>query len=99
MYESHVFLLRCIVFPTAVEVHGFRGFADRNLMTFVSESPNLRNACFLRVGGPVFGDFDAPHGKSTERGKVQIIGVIIRRKHAFPGGGGFPSAFKKSARD
>ena len=91
VYKSQYIFVALQCSPTAVEMHGFCGFAGHDFIIFVSECPNLRSSCFLRVGGPVFGHSTGPDGKSTERGKVLTIGVIIPRIHVIPGGGVFSS--------
>ena len=68
-------------------MHGFCGFADRNVMYFYSKSPNRVGALFLQVWDTVLGDSNDPDEKYETRVKVVISSAIIRRKQALPAGG------------
>ena len=74
-------------YPSAAEVLGFCGFADGNLLTFGSESPNIASAMFLGVWDPVLGYPSDQDENYEKRRKVVIPSAIIRRKQALPGGG------------
>ena len=95
----HDFILTLQCFLRAMEMHVFCGLADRNLMGFDPECPNLKSASFLRVGGPFFGNFNAPDGKSAERPKTLTISAIIPRIQALSGGGWFSSVLLLLSRD